>query len=40
MSDVYPPHPMVEQSRAKSLRKLRQQYEEACMTREGKAVNY
>ncbi|XP_067935307.1 mRNA (2'-O-methyladenosine-N(6)-)-methyltransferase-like [Watersipora subatra] len=35
MSDVYPPHPMVEQSRAKSLRKLRQQYEEACMTREG-----
>ena len=35
MSNIYPPHPDVEVFRAQLVNKLRQQYDETCMTREG-----
>lgn len=35
MSNIYPPHPEVEYARSQLVAKLRQQYEEACCTREG-----
>lgn len=35
MNDMYPPHPEVEVTRSQMVTKLRQQYEESCLTREG-----
>lgn len=40
MSNDYPPHPEVEQARAQKLSRLRQQYDEMCMSREGMCVSH